>query len=116
MSAKILGSIFKAEQNIRWGLLPDRPDILYKYLTDCEALASTFDELDARGVFERAIDTLVEVICDPCVPLHWRRLCLDNLYRPIGCLRSIQVSDDAHRKLSKKMRDINMLAQYFLTN
>ena len=116
MSAKISGSIFKAEQNIRWGLLPDRPDILYKYLTDCEALASTFDELDAVALLERTIDTLVEIICDPCVPLHWRRLCLDNLYRPIGCLRRIQVSVDANRKLNKKMRDINMLVKYFLTH
>ena len=116
MSAKISGSIFKAEQDIRWGLLPDRPDILYKYLTDCEALASTFDELDAKGRFERAIDTLVEVICDPCVPLNGRRRCLDNPYRPLGCLRRIQVSGDAHRKLNKKMRDINVLAKYFLTD
>jgi hypothetical protein len=116
MSAKISDSIFKAEQNIRWGLLPDRPDILYKYLTDCEALASAFDKLDAKGLFERTIDTLVEVICDPCVPLHWRCLCLDNLYRPIGCLRRVQVSDDSRRKLNKKMHDINMLAKYFLTH
>ena len=116
MSARISDSTFKAEQKIRWGLLPDRPDILYKYLTECEALASKFDKLDAKGLFERAIDTLVEVICDPCVPLHWRRLCLDNLYRPIGCLRRIQVSGGAHRKLNKKMRDINMLAKYFLSD
>ena len=63
MSARISDSTFKAEQKIRWGLLPDRPDILYKYLNECEALASKFDELDAKGLFERAIDTLVEVIC-----------------------------------------------------
>ena len=63
MSAKISGSIFKAEQNIRWGLLPDRPDILYRYLTDCEALASTFDELDAKGLSTPWLKLFVTPVC-----------------------------------------------------
>ena len=115
MTNEISDSVFETEHNVRWGRLPDRPDILYNYLSDCEAVALSFDESNAKRLLERAIDTFVEVICDPSVPYHWRCLCLDNLYRPISRLRRIEVSDDAFKRLNKKMRDINVLTKYFLT-
>ena len=75
------------ERDIRWGRLPDRPDILYHYLLDCEAEAMTLENSVAQNLLRQLVDLLVEVICDASVPYHWRCLCLDNIYRPMACLR-----------------------------
>ena len=102
------------ERDIRWGRLPDRPDILYQYLLDCEADAMALENSVAKDLFRQLVDLLVEVICDVCVPYHWRCLCLDNIYRPMACLRKRAGTPIERLELSRKTHEINVLAGYFL--
>ena len=102
------------ERDIRWGRLPDRPDILYQYLLDCEADAMTLENSIAKDLFRQLVDLFLEVICDACVPYHWRCLCLDNIYRPMACLRKRAGTPIERLELSRKTHEINVLAGYFL--
>ncbi len=106
--------VCEIERDIRWGRLPDRPDILYQYLIDCEAASETLENSLAQDLFGRLVDLIVEVICDSCVPYHWRCLCFDNLYRPMACLRKRAETPTERGNLTRKMHEINVLAEYFL--
>ena len=102
------------ERDIRWGRAPNSPEILYGYLSDCEAVAGILEESAAKDLVRRLIDLLVEVICDTSVPYHWRCLCLDNLHRPMRCLREKVRTPKERIELNRKMHEINALAEYFL--
>ena len=114
MNANRKARVREIERDIRWGRLPDRPDILYQYLLDCEATAMTLENSIARDLFRQLVDLLVEVICDASVPYHWRCLCLDNIYRPMACLRKRAGTPIEQIELNKKTYEINVLAGYFL--
>ncbi len=101
---------------IRWGSRPNHPKILYAYLSDCEEAALVATPAVGREILNGAVELLVEVICDACVPFHWRALCLDNLYKPMGCLRRIATCSDDTLRVNKLAYEINLLTKFFLTN
>ena len=102
------------ERDVRWGRAPNSPEILYGYLSDCEAVAAILEESVAEDLFRRLIDLLLEVICDTSVPYHWRCLCLDNLHRPMRCLHEKVRTPKERIELNRKVHEINTLAGYFL--
>ena len=101
------------ERDIRWGRAPNSPEILYGYLSDCEAAAGIVEEFAAKELVRRLIDLLVEVICDTSTPYHWRCLCLDNLHRPMRYLHENVRTPKESSELSRKMHEISALAAYF---
>ncbi|MEM6709382.1 MAG: hypothetical protein AAF648_11405 [Pseudomonadota bacterium] len=82
------------EDLVRFGRHPDSPELLTAYLAE---MHSRHDPLSANAWGQghgRAHRLLLDAICDPLVPEHWRWLCLDHLWLPLDRLLQLASSRD----------------------
>lgn len=74
------------EDHVRHGLTPNEPQVLYEYLQLCDEVGGERALYWRRNLYRRAFTTLICAVSDAANPMHWRRLCLDHVYRPIQAL------------------------------
>lgn len=74
---------------IRNALSPDSPELLYDYLTTNQQLGNLYSTEKSWQIHVECYQLLLNVVCDPMLPTHWRSLCLDNLHKPLGSLKSL---------------------------
>ncbi len=113
---KIFAAMLEAsalQRQVRYGTSPDDPNILESYLRSSELSASYSKKL-AKLKSRKALNTLVETICDDLVPNHWRELCLNNLYRPLASLYKLAKNEEERSLLNKEHYRISVLCNYFL--
>ncbi|MEM9305598.1 MAG: hypothetical protein AAGE01_26040 [Pseudomonadota bacterium] len=104
----------RLERIVRFGLEPDQPQLIEAYLqlaeTRCANLSTQSTWRFHRDIFR----LMLEVICDPCVPRHWRFVCLDHAYRPIARLWSQANTRAEERELHRLSHELGTLSHYFL--
>ena len=98
LTAMLEGSTL--QKQVRYGTLPDDPNILESFLRSSE-LSSNYPKKLAKLSSRKALNTIMETICDDLVPHHWRAHCLNNLYRPLASLHKLTKNDE-ERSLLKK--------------
>ena len=101
---------------IRWGDFPDEPNILYSYIDICKGVAGSGDKEFSKNTFFNLIDLLLETACDPCVPYHWRSLCLNNIYHPLYALSDLAENEYEIEKFRKKKHEIRLLTEYLFVS
>ena len=103
------------EQAIRTGQYPDSPNLVYRYLAFGECSnPDVWKQTSRLEVCERLFNTLINAIGDPLVPLHWRRLCLDNIYRPLFTLEKLATTELIQNRLHHRYAEVALLANYNL--
>ncbi|MCO7222913.1 hypothetical protein [Pleionea sp. CnH1-48] len=102
------------EPSIRHGSYPERADLLYEYLGLGEQIATRHNKHYQQQLYIKEKSVLLEAVCDCCLPIHWRQLCLDNLYSPLRSLRSIMQSPNEQHQLKSIEYEITTLSHYFL--
>lgn len=70
---------------IRWGLKPDDPRLIHRYL-DAGRQACQTEGIEPWRAGERSFLTLLAAATDRELPWHWRITCLDNAHRPLAAL------------------------------
>ena len=113
---KIFAAMLEAsalQKQVRYGTSPDDPNILESYLRSSELSASYSKKL-AKLKSRKALNTLVETICDDLVPQHWREHCLNNLYRPLASLYRLTNDEEERSALKKEHHRISILCNYFM--
>ena len=102
------------EQVVRLGTYSDSPKLLYRYLELGKDYASACEYEFRSDAYDRLFNTLLDAIADPLVETHWRQLCLDNIYRPLGELEKLADTDPAFEKLRQRYTELCLLANYNL--
>lgn len=101
------------QKQVRYGTLPDDPNILESYLRSSE-FSSNYPKKLAKLSSRKALNTLIETICDDLVPQHWREHCLNNLYRPLASLYRLTNDEEERSALKKEHHRISILCNYFM--
>ncbi|MEP1449289.1 MAG: hypothetical protein ABJK37_24510 [Paraglaciecola sp.] len=103
------------EHLIRNGLQPDNPPLIDNYIGKAECETDMLTTVTAkRQVLKRVFQTLMDTICDTYVASHWRRLCLDNVHRPLHAIEQLSISSKDKAEVLKLRYELNTLSRYFL--
>ncbi|WP_102797158.1 hypothetical protein [Bowmanella denitrificans] len=107
---------FSQRANVRYALQPDNPALLYNYLQQNCMLADSHASRQVKRRFHRqAVRLLLDTLCDDCIDLHWRHLCLDQIHQPLLALQSLARSDHERRQDSHLICELRLLSHYFLS-
>ena len=73
---------------VRHALEPQNPDVIRQYL--CAVPRSVLrGESEETEYLTAQFALLLETVADDALPMHWRRSCLDQAYRPLLGLRAL---------------------------
>jgi hypothetical protein len=82
------------ETIVRFGLRPNRPDLIVDYLTTLKTLITHEQVQQERfSLALRAAQLMHSAISDSNIPLAWRSMCADNIYLCIRLLQANTQSD-----------------------
>ena len=113
-SAQADGAVFKSVGEIvRQGQLPDSPELLTHYLEIGRCYAANKSKSLQIKIYTSILDTLLDTICDHCIAVQWRQLCLDNCYRPLSILETLVISDQEKNHLQQQYYKLSALSHYF---
>jgi hypothetical protein len=98
---------------VRQGQLPDSPELLTHYLEIGRCYAANKSKSLQIEIYTSTLDTLLDTICDDCVALQWRQLCLDSCYRPLSILEKLLTSDQEKSHLQQQYYKLSALSHYF---
>ena len=93
---------------IRLALYPNEPSLIQEYLWNGRKLHAADDDAQWRVATEAAC-LLLDCAADRALPLHWRGVCVDNLYRPLHQLAGLARSDAQRAGLSRLQRRLARL-------
>lgn len=100
---------------IRNAAFPDDPMLINHYFEAKKNIAShCISTVQERKAFYQMAMLLIDTFCDTYLPEHWRRVCLDNLYRPVLHLQKLADTQGEKQAVYTLQRRANVLAQYLL--
>jgi len=101
------------EKIVRQGHQPDSPKLLKRYLDiGCNYAVHKPTSLQIK-IFNSILDTLLDTVCDHCIALQWRQLCLNNCYRPLSTLETLITNDQEKHLLKQQYYKLRTLSHYF---
>ncbi|WP_343845857.1 hypothetical protein [Bowmanella denitrificans] len=107
---------FSQRANVRYALQPDNPALLFNYLQHNRMLADSHAcRRMKRRLHRQAVRLLLDTLCDNCIDLHWRHLCLDQIHQPLLALQKLARSDHERRQDSHLLCELRLLSHYFLS-
>lgn len=98
-------------QVVRWGSSPNHPCILEEWLE----ITSPFQDESVEESRNRLLSqyqVLLDALADEWVPLHWRQLCLNNIYRPLLALEQQADCQLSHRQVSALYHELRLISEY----
>lgn len=92
---------------------PDNPTLISLWLAMEEQHQSdiTFN-CSLQSQYESQFYLLLETIVDELIPTHWRRICLDNIYKPLGSLQRITNDEQSKQHLSQLFDELSVSCRY----
>lgn len=110
-------AINSVRQKVRYAEDEDNSQLLSFWLMAEQTLFSgsnAYADGDARWKMHQGqFRLLLDVVCDNLLPEHWRKLCLDNIYRPLTELNRISVCEPSKDRLRHLWLELNITSQYF---
>jgi len=100
------------EVSVREGRQPDSPQLLETYLR-LSHLDTSLPIAQQQMLQRRSFETLLEAICDHCVPAHWRSLCLDHIHRPLIRLGNLARNNAERQQVQRHYAELAVLSHYF---
>ena len=100
-------------EKIRHGKEPDNPALLPLWLSleeEHQQHLSTMYLLAQH--FENQFYLLLETVVDELVPCHWRRTCLDFIYKPLSSLQRISHDQKSKNHVAKLLRELAVSSRY----
>lgn len=104
------------ERQIRNGAAPNNPRLLDMYTRLCEEYAKHKNVDEQIDLFTHVFRVLLDSMCDLTLPHHWRCLCLDFLYRPLGAIERIAITQEQFTYVRELYSEMKTLSFYFLQN
>lgn len=98
------------KQKIRYGSEPENSGLIVFWL-DLDAPSSCTNG-SLQDHYESQFRLLLNAIMDELVPKHWRRLCLDHIYRPLLSFKRVAKCTDSEQKLNELFRELTISCNY----
>ena len=86
------------EEKVRSGAEPDNPEILLNLLSLLEETDLKYSLNSQKSLNSKMLRLLLDTALDKTVPLNWRSLCMDHIYRP---LRNLYLLAENERDISE---------------
>ncbi|MDP7593186.1 MAG: hypothetical protein QF552_10935 [Litorilituus sp.] len=100
-------------KKIRFAQEPNNPALITLWLQqENDIHLTTQPKKVLRQHYEAQFRLLLETIVDEIVPTHWRRLCLDNIYKPITSLQRIADTEQSKQHIRYLMNELSVSCQY----
>jgi hypothetical protein len=110
-------AINSIRQKVRYAEDEDNPQLLSFWLMAEQTLLSgsdlNQDDAERWNMYQGQFRLLLDAVCDNLLPEHWRKLCLDNIYRPLTELSRISECDASKDRLRHMWLELNVTSQYF---
>ena len=71
------------EEKVRSGVEPDNPEILLNLLSLLEETDFRYSLSHRKSLNSKMLRLLLDTVLDKTVPLNWRSLCMDHIYKPL---------------------------------
>lgn len=108
-------SIAQLEQHIRWGTEPDSPALIDCYFNHIHNIrAATLGSAQQVQLYLQTARLLLDTICDCCVAEHWRRQCLNVIYRPLFAAKRHAIMSSDLQQIRHFQNEMRILTHYFL--
>jgi hypothetical protein len=101
------------EAVIRQGQHPDSPNVLYRYWDLAEIFIQPHPRETKLTLYRHILRMLLDTICDTCIALQWRQLCLDYCYKPLSKLASLAKNHKEKQKFHEQYSQFRTLTHYF---
>jgi len=112
IAMSIMLSILK--DKIRYAKEPDNPMLISLWLSAEDSKQDIgYEELNLQSHYQEQFYLLLETIADELIPVHWRRTCLDNIYKPICSLQRIAKNEKQQTQVQTLLHELSLTAQYF---
>lgn len=90
---------------------PDNPLLINQFL-NFKLDASTPNKMFYREQLLAQFQLLIDTIADELLPSHWRRQCLDNIYRPLHALQRIADSSLHQQQVLTLTHELRIISYY----
>jgi hypothetical protein len=107
----LLMSLCTLSQKIRFAMEPDNPVLINQFL-NFKLNASTPSKVFYREQLLAQFQLLIDTIADELLPAHWRRQCLDNIYRPLHALQRIADSSHSQQQVLTLTHELRIISHY----
>lgn len=102
------------KDKIRYAKEPDNPMLISLWFSVEESHRDIGNEdEDLQHHYQRQFYLLLEAVADELNPAHWRRVCLDNIYKPICSLQRIAKNEISQKQVKKLLQELTATCQYF---
>ena len=98
-------------QKIRFATEPNNPNIIYQFL-NFKFKAGMINKEANREQLISQFRLLIDTIADELLPSHWRRLCLDNIYRPLHTLHRIADCPNSKQQVLTLTNELRIISHY----
>ncbi|MEO9946881.1 hypothetical protein [Paraglaciecola sp.] len=105
---KVSNEDIKLEDKIRFGLEPDNPILLKKYLRVDNGLLVN----QKRALLLSHFALLLDTAADEYLPLHWRIQCYDHIHQPLFSLQRITRSVIEKSELARLFKELRIMGDY----
>lgn len=96
---------------VRWGSSPNHPCLLEEWL-ELTTPDHQAELMQSRNQLLNQYQVLPEALADECVPLHWRQLCLNNIYRPLLALEQLADCQVSHAQVRALYHELRVISDY----
>ncbi len=108
-------AINNLRSKLRYAEDANNPQLMPLWLMSEETLIA--DDHSARWhLYCAEFYLLLDTITDNLLPMHWRQLCSDNIYRPLTDLSRISFCEDNKKQLRQFWLELNITSHYFQEN
>ena len=99
-------------QKIRWAVEPDNPRLLQQFLQQ-KADTAGVSQARRRQHYLTQFILLLDTFSDDCLPPHWRRLCLNNIYQPLHALQRLADCQASQTQVLALKNELRIISHYF---
>lgn len=99
-----------SDDKIRFALEPNNTKLIAEYIAEYECVNLTKN--DRRQHLEQQFRILLETVADECLPVHWRQLCLDSIYKPLSGLWRIADTENSRTQVRYLFTELRVIGQY----
>lgn len=106
-------SLTLLKNKIRLGQEPDNPGLISFWLAqESLSLSKENSIAEVRCQYEIQFRLLLDTIMDDLVATHWRRTCLDNIYKPLCSLKRISDTSQSENHLQQLFYEMSVNCRY----
>ena len=98
-------------QKIRYAKEPDNPALISEWMsfTSCPVDGAIAQR---RRSCVTQFNLLLDAVADECLPVHWRNICLDNIYYPLLKIKNLSDCEASDVQVRNMFYELKVMSHY----